>query len=333
MNRIGNIGGYSGTNSPGFKIGTGTMWTGSGVPADVDGSNGDFYFRTDGKIYKRLAGAWTEFAGAASHSFEESTLQAKTANYTLVDADKGKTTVFNGNSLTCTAPVIDAASHGQVFFVQNINASALTVSGVVGLTSLAENESAILIVDNTNSEVRTLSTNVEGSGGGSGAWSIKESGMFSDVTHKDFIGLSKTTRILIESVVVNTSSTYLRAKTSSNNGSSFDGGAQDYKEHNIYSYNDNVAHAYASWRDYLSNQAAINNDTGDCYSFDLFLMDPSNTTKITLMRLTTQGMWSTDDLGLKESIYARNATAKVDAVRIYPHQGTFSGKYTVLELN
>lgn len=163
MDKYGNSkSGYCGTNSNGFQIGTGTLWTGTSVPDNADGANGDFYFRTDGQIYKKLSDAWSVFSGAASHTFEESTLVAKTANYTLLTADKGKTTVFNGSSLTCTAPTATAALDGKIFNIQNINASALTVSGVQGLTSLAENESAILIVDNTNSEVRLLASTTGG---------------------------------------------------------------------------------------------------------------------------------------------------------------------------
>lgn len=46
-------------------IGLGNLTFGTGVPNNANGSNGDFYFRSDGSagtfIYHKAAGSWTGF--------------------------------------------------------------------------------------------------------------------------------------------------------------------------------------------------------------------------------------------------------------------------------
>lgn len=53
--------GAAGANGAAGSNGTnGATWTsGTGVPADTLGSDGDFYLRTDtGDVYKKVAGTW-----------------------------------------------------------------------------------------------------------------------------------------------------------------------------------------------------------------------------------------------------------------------------------
>lgn len=98
------------------------------------------------------------FVASSPPIFQKSALQYKATDYQLILADAGKTTVFDGVDLTCTAAVVDADSHESIFMVQNNNATDLTIVGVQELTSLKENEGVVLIADNVKSETRAMST-------------------------------------------------------------------------------------------------------------------------------------------------------------------------------
>ncbi|MEA2037046.1 MAG: hypothetical protein U9O94_06030 [Nanoarchaeota archaeon] len=138
MDRLGSIGGHSGTNSDGFLIGTGTLWTGTDAPADVDGVDGDFYFRTNGTIYKRLAGAWTEFEGSGgtpsdnsvdltklAHTFGNSKLLATTDAGVPESIDKAASATHAGLIEICT----DAEATTGTDETRCINAKQLAAAG------------------------------------------------------------------------------------------------------------------------------------------------------------------------------------------------------------
>lgn len=85
-----------------------------------------------------------------------SCVSVKTANYTLVEADKGCTIVMNCSS--CTATVSDSLSANWMAWIKNINATTLTVSrqtsgtfdGSITSFSLLTNQFAKLTSDGSN---------------------------------------------------------------------------------------------------------------------------------------------------------------------------------------
>jgi hypothetical protein len=102
--------GSNGTNGT-----NGSTWTsGSGVPSDGSGANGDFYFRTTGDVYKKSAGTWgspilTMLSGTNQEIFDSLTVHgANVASATTVNLDTATgsyvhitgTTTITGITLT-----------------------------------------------------------------------------------------------------------------------------------------------------------------------------------------------------------------------------------------
>lgn len=83
--------------------GSGSWLTGSGVPNDADGADGDFYLRSNGDVYQKATGTWGSVLfsilgpagadGANGTSFPAFSFATKTASYVAVTGD------FSGNKL------------------------------------------------------------------------------------------------------------------------------------------------------------------------------------------------------------------------------------------
>lgn len=256
-------------------------------------------------------------------SFTDSTLQVKTANYQFVDADKGKTTVFNGNNLTCTAPVVDAASHGQVFHVMNINANTLYIANVTGLTILAENESATFIVDNTNSEARVLNSAID-----SNIWKIKSVENFSGVTQKVVTGFTSSVQVELSNVLTS-DATYMRLQTSTNGGSVYDSGASDYKFSSMW--NDVSTGIHSGGSDSFSliglNSNALTTTLESSYRVEI--LNPQIATGRKQIEYLSQCPGSTGNTHrIEHGSGARMADGDINGLRFFPQSGTFSGTIT-----
>ena len=84
--------------------------------------------------------------------YREAPLNSKTADYTLIASDAGKTILMNGSSITLTIPANSSVAFptGTVFIVINSNASAL---------SIAITSDTLTLVNSTTTGTRTLAQN------------------------------------------------------------------------------------------------------------------------------------------------------------------------------
>lgn len=84
--------------------------------------------------------------------YREAPLNSKTAGYTLLASDAGKTILMNGSSVTLTIPANASVPFptGTVFIVINVNASAL---------SIAITSDTLTLVNSTTTGTRTLAQN------------------------------------------------------------------------------------------------------------------------------------------------------------------------------
>ena len=271
-------------------------------------------------------------APATVGDWNRSTLVPKTANYTGVTADAGETTVMNGTDLVYTTPTVNATNHELVFNVQNINATDLTLTTVVGVTVLKENESCTFIVDNTNSECRALGSHVAGGG----AWSVKESGTFSGVANKDFTGLSKSTEIFLTDLTGAIAGA-LSMLTSDDNGVSFDSGANDYAYTNITAQSSGatVTNNFDNTAPEIRTGVYFPTASTDDASQEIFLPNPQDTAKYTHCTFTgAKHNSGTSYIAQEKGAGIRWQAAKVDAIRIFNASGgNISGSYVVMELN
>jgi hypothetical protein len=84
--------------------------------------------------------------------YREAPLNSKTAGYTLIASDAGKTILMNGSSVTLTIPANASVPFptGTVFIVINVNASAL---------SIAITSDTLTLVNSSTTGTRTLAQN------------------------------------------------------------------------------------------------------------------------------------------------------------------------------
>jgi|TARA_R110000824_G_scaffold175696_2_gene354428 hypothetical protein len=168
-----------------------------------------------------------------------------------------------------------------------------------------------------------------------GAWAVLSSGTFSAASNLNITGLTKTTQIWLTDVV-GSGGAVVRALTSSDGGSSYDNGASDYAY--VYQYfTSGGANAVASSTGaafaYIAGggiASATTSDLGLCFT----IYNPADTAKHTYMIAQESssgggvGNVQRSDMGA-----VRKSAGLVNAVRIYPSAGTFTGAYVVIELN
>jgi hypothetical protein len=84
--------------------------------------------------------------------YRDAPQNANTGNYTLVLADRGKSILMNGTSLTLTIPANSAVPFpvGTVIIVVNVNSSALSIAITTDTLTLA---------NSTTTGTRTLAQN------------------------------------------------------------------------------------------------------------------------------------------------------------------------------
>jgi hypothetical protein len=169
-----------------------------------------------------------------------------------------------------------------------------------------------------------------------GAWAVKGSGetSFSGVGNVDITGLTKTTKIFFkQSHMTTTHPTRIRLST--DNGSSFDSGAN-------YDVGGSEMGTSTAWNTEITNGAnnfhitnfATPVPVAGAHNFyiEVTVVDPQNTTDYTLV---TTHMYGQSDHGSYVGMKCMNykVTSAVNAIRIYNVSYLFTGSYLVLELN
>jgi hypothetical protein len=173
---------------------------------------------------------------------------------------------------------------------------------------------------------------------GGGAWSVKSSGTLSTASELQVTGLTKTTKIFMD-ITVSADGVYTTMETSSNNGSSYDNTTGDISqtmvwgtEANTTVYGQGIPSSTVEFNP--SPAAGVGNASGESCSMEWTIYNPANASTETL--LEARHLTNETDGAITQSwcVGKRNETAIVNAVRIYPRaSGTFSGTYTVIELN
>ena len=171
---------------------------------------------------------------------------------------------------------------------------------------------------------------------GGGAWAVKGSGetSFSGIGNVDITGLTKTTKIFFkQSHMTTTHPTRIRLST--DNGSSFDSGAN-------YDVGGSEMGTSTAWDTEITNGAnnfhitnfATPVPVAGAHNFyiEVTVVDPQNTTDYTLV---TTHMYGQSDHGSYVGMKCMNykVTSAVNAIRIYNVSYLFTGSYLVLELN
>lgn len=167
--------------------------------------------------------------------------------------------------------------------------------------------------------------------GGSGAWSVKESGTFSTASSLDIIGLTKTTKIVLTNLTASVDTTDLQVTTSTDNGSNFDVGASDYEWTRSKLTTAAVDSLGGDTADNSFQTGATMSSTSTNVSgFEFIIYDPALATK-TSMRVegTFLATQNTRSSGTR-----LQTSGAVDAISISPSAGgTITGSFVVLELN
>ncbi len=176
-------------------------------------------------------------------------------------------------------------------------------------------------------------TNWTSAAGGGGAWSVKSNGTFSAVANFDFTAITKTTKIILTNMTGSTNAV-LNAQTSSDGGTTFDGGATDYVYTTQYytsgATNSIIASAGTTYINL--GTGGISSTTDNDSTLIVVIGNPSSATKNTVIGSNEYQTGSTVTT-FSEGGGARLSAAIVDAMRIYPSAGTMSGSYVVMELN
>jgi len=171
---------------------------------------------------------------------------------------------------------------------------------------------------------------------GGGAWSVLTSGTFSAASTLDITGITKTTKFIVTTTAVSATGPRIILNTSSDGGASYDNGAANYNYRGILANSNTSAltmqRGYTGQNDFYVVPDAVDTTTGAA-SFEVTLYDPQ-------LASPTQMIWQASwDDHYSAYVYwgtgggARLAATDVDAVRLSPTSGTFTGVYVVLELN
>ena len=172
---------------------------------------------------------------------------------------------------------------------------------------------------------------------GGGAWAVKASGTLSTASELQVTGLTKTTKIFMD-ITVSADGVYPTLQTSSDNGSSYDSTSGDYDYTSIWGTEAStsvtgVGNAESTVQFSPSPNNGVGNATGETCSMEWTIYNPAGTTQ-TLLECRQITVETDGAITQVWSAGKRESNADVDAVRIYPRaSGTFSGTYTVIELN
>lgn len=212
--------------------------------------------------------------------------------------------------------------------IAGTDANSITINGV----------NAVAVAPSTSGNVLTSTGSAWASStpAAGGAWAVKGSGetSFSGVGNVDITGLTKTTKIFFkQSHMTTTHPTRIRLST--DNGSSFDSGAN-------YDIGGSEMGASTTWETEITNGAnnfhitnfATPVPVAGAHNFyiEVTVVDPQNTTDYTLV---TTHMYGQADHGSYVGMKCMNykVTSAVNAIRIYNVSYLFTGSYLVLELN
>jgi hypothetical protein len=166
--------------------------------------------------------------------------------------------------------------------------------------------------------------------GGGGEWQFAATGTLSSASEIDFTGLTGDTKFVFEDISVGTDNSNIRCLLSNDNGSSFETSYMSF----ITTWTSNV-NATDNWYGSGGFIGLTNGGTGSASGEGtqgwIILHNPQDSGKFTHVNVS----WSTDtqstNLNFSVGSSCRQVAEAIDALRVFPENGTFSGtwyKYT-----
>jgi len=256
------------------------------------------------------------------------------ASPTVIDVDGGffdivgttsfsAFTVASGRLFTCQFDGALTITHG----------SGIELSGAANITTATGDRLTFYsVAANTVVEV---SRALEAAAGG-GAWSVLTSGTFSSSSALNITSITKETKFFLFDVTVGTNGAYLKIRTSTNGGSSYDSGGSDY--HGNYSrvddaYNHTTSTLSGTGIFLLNNAGGLSSSAGYSFNCEVTLFNPTDTANFKGGNLVASYREAAADWAWYSAAWCRAATTDNDAIHFLPPTCTFNGSYVVTELN
>jgi len=209
--------------------------------------------------------------------------------------------------------------------IAGTDANSITINGV----------NAVAVAPSTSGNVLTSTGSAwASSAAAGGAWAVKSSGTATDVTSFTVTGLSKTTKFFISSLVYGSTYKSLSAQLSSDNGTTWLTGANDYRGTRIYwhgSTDGSGTHSSDEFR-------IIPNGTGAYAGYsscaEIILYDPADSANRTQLCVNASQSMNNANVQALHLISMHYETISAhNAIKFYPDGGNMTFNYTVIELN
>lgn len=265
-------------------------------------------------------------------------------NGTIITSAYGGTgngfTKFSGPSAsekTFTLPNASAA-------VLTDNAAVTVAQGGTGLGTLTANNVILgngtstpsFVAPSTSGNVLTSNgtTWTSAASAGSAGYTKKTSGTFSAASELLITGITKPIRLTIFGGTVSADSSVIYIRTSTNNGVSYDSGGSDYKWSFVFGVSS--ASTISGVNDTADSEiemfGSIGNAAGENWSATIEVASPASAL-FGLINFRTSNVDDSGDVRYQFGVGERISAADIDAIRVFPSSGTFSGGYIVEEAN
>jgi len=166
--------------------------------------------------------------------------------------------------------------------------------------------------------------------GGGGEWQFAATGTFSSASTVDFTGLTGDTKFVFEDISVGTDNKNIYCLLSNDNGSTFETSYMNF----ITSWTSNSSAAdswYGSGSFIGCTNGGVGSGAGEGAQGWIILHNPQDSGKFTHASLLWSADTFLDHINFSVGASCRQVAEAIDALRVYPASGTFSGtwyKYT-----
>jgi hypothetical protein len=234
----------------------------------------------------------------------------------------------------------DSTTSGVILTYRGINdggagdAGPVTLDGISDVNAPSPTDQDILTWDNASSKW----INQAAAGGGGGAWSLISTTNASASHPIEFTGLSSTYyayRLVFDNCTVSSDNQTLYLRTSSNNGTSYDGGATDY-QYSIEGMNSaNVAAPARNTGNasIIMHGGSIGNAANESFGGEIIIMNPSDTEYTKVFLRMNFNSSNASEINYVRGVGERKSTTAVDAFSINAFAGTFTGTFKLYGLS
>lgn len=226
----------------------------------------------------------------------------------------------------------DSTTSGVILTYRGINDGGGGDAGPVTLDGISD----VTITSPSNGEILTYNSvsgdweNAAAAGGGGGAWTLISTATPSASHPIEFTGLNSTYyayRLVFDNCTVSTDAQLLYLRTSSDNGSNYDGGASDY-QYMIETRNsaNTEANALSTGNaSIIMHGGTIGNGTNETFGGEIIIMNPSDTSYTKIFFRMHFNASNAGEISYVRGVGERKSTTAVNAFSINAFSGTFSG--------